>query len=180
MKALAWMARSLRSPAAPLPEVKEPRSRVIVAEAGVPDVDLVGTGGDWEETLVVTSQAAETAMGLPLEVAERIARLERRQLPVASATFFVAPSCDEQSFAARELVVRTLVTHLVAGGSGELTLVARDASGELRDRLLGLVGQLLGELGTETVVIRLQFRDGERPAPPASGVWPVVTSAATA
>jgi hypothetical protein len=180
MRALAWMTRSLRSPAAPLPEAKAPSSRVIVAEAGVPDVDLLGAGGNWEETLVITGQAAETPMGLPLEVASRIARLERRRLPVSDATFFVAQACDEQSSAARELVVRTLVTHLVAAGSGELILVARDASGELRDRLLGLVGQLLGEIGAQPVVIRLQFRDGERAAPPASGMWPIVTPAAPA
>ncbi|HEX5098972.1 MAG TPA: hypothetical protein VFV94_05705 [Polyangiaceae bacterium] len=174
------MARSLSSPAAPLPEEKAPRSRVVVAEAGVPDVDLLGAGGDWEETLVITSQAAATPMDLPLEVAERVARLERRQLPVGDATFFVAPTCDVQASAARELIIRTLVAHLATAGSGQLTLVARDADGELRDRLLGLVGLLLGELGAEAVVIRLQFRDGERAAPPSSGVWPAVTHEATA
>ena len=106
--------------------------------------------------------------------------MERRGAALCSATLVLGAACHAQAGAARELVARSLLAHLLAVGSGELVVLARSTTDELRDELLGLVGRLLAEVDGSSVTIRLQFQRAEREPPCKSGVHAVAErSAAT-
>ena len=178
MKALAWMARNIRSQATVAASSRpRPRARMLVAERGVEAIGhALSDDVEWEETVVVCQPEAEPEVSLPQGVVSRIAQMEQRGLVLGRAVLLVSSGHDSQTLAVRELVARSLLEHLSLAAVGELVVVAHDASEALRDELLGLVGKLLGEVESQKVPIRLQFRAAAPvraaapEAPPKSGV----------
>jgi hypothetical protein len=138
-------------------------------EDGAEVADAIDSG-DWEETVVIAEQRSEAAGALVRQVTSRIGVLEREQKPLCRAELVVAERTDGESCGTRELVARTLLTSLTAAGTGELTVVATNAGSEARDQLLGLVSSLLGELQSQAITIRVQFRRSAVEPAPKSGV----------
>lgn len=173
MRALAWMTKHLH-PRATVASLPEPRGRLIVTERGVTGVEDALAGQAWEETVVVAEQEDTAPIVLLHRISAQLISMERRGAALRSATLVAGPDCSAQAGAARELVARSLLTHLLAAGSGELVLLTRSPSDELRDELLGLVGRLLPEVEGTSVTIRLQVQRAEREPPRKSGVYAVV------
>lgn len=159
MRTLAWMARNTKLVAHKPATEPSPRRRLVIAERGAAGVEAALEDAAFEETILVADAPGSAPNDLPLRVATRIANLERQGKKLSSATLVLTGGREpEMAAAVRELVARTLLTHLKATGGGELILLA-SSSGEL-DALLALVEKLLRELETRSVTIRLQFRSG--------------------
>jgi hypothetical protein len=135
-----------------------PRRRLVVTERGVEGVEAVLEDASFDETLVVANAPADSPTGLTLRLALRVAILERQKRACSSAMILLGRGRDPQRAAAREIVARTLLTHLETAGGGELLLLAPSASAAERDELLAFVEKLLGEIETRSVMIRVQFR----------------------
>jgi hypothetical protein len=163
MRTLAWMARNTRWLKRPISTEVTLRRRIIVAERGADGVE--GALGDtaFDETVVVAEAATDSLTELTLRLAAHIESSDRRNRAFSSATFVLGRGADVQAVAARELVARTLLTHLTTAGGGELVLLASQASASERDEFILLVEKLLTDLESRSVSIRLQFRsDGVR------------------
>lgn len=171
MKTLAWMAQHVHPHAVVrAPEPTLGAGRLVVSEVGASSLDAALSREPWQETVLIAEQGDAARAELPARVASRIALLERHGNRLACAVLLVGSACDASSDAARELVARALLTHLIASGSGELIVSAHEPNRELRDRLVELVGKLLGELTSQAVTIRLQFRSADAPRRPSRAV----------
>jgi hypothetical protein len=149
------------------------RLRFVVVEDGARELDSWVPSGDGDETIVLGQARGEPPASLALAVAKRIAGIERSARSIAHAVIRVGSGVETQVSAARGLVARTLMSHMVAAGCGELMLVGDGADHDVRDELLLLVEALLGEHQQSSVPIRLQFREGAPGVARASGIHPV-------
>jgi len=149
--------------------------RLVVIEQGA---DALGSrlspdGGD--ETIVVVQGVDETPLQLLFRVIRRLALLERSAHRVRRAELVVAPRLDAQSTAARGVVARALLAHLVAGGEGELLVAGEGPHAGLQGELLTLVDALAAEDDEGTVMIRLELNGRQPRVPPESGVYRAVS-----
>ena len=141
------------------------RLRLVVVEDGARELDSRVPPDEGEESIVVAQASGELPATLALAVTGRIAALERSSRNIERAVVLIGPDCGVQVCAARWLVARALLTHMVVSGSGELVLAAPGAGVDVRQDLLSLVEALLGEHERSAVPIRLQLReDAPRPA----------------
>jgi hypothetical protein len=161
MRTLAWMARNTRLLKGKSATETAPRRRVIVTERSADGVQAALEDSAFDETVLVAEAPADSGTDLLLRLAAHIASSERRSRAFSSASFVLGRGADAQTLAAREVVARTLLTHLETASGGELVLVAPAASAAERDDLLLLVERLLADLETRAVSIRLQFRNDQ-------------------
>ncbi len=172
MKTLAWMVQNhalfTKKPAA-----AASRRRIVVVEHSAESFERALDDAEFQETIVVAEPRADAAPNLALRVTGRIAQLEQQRTPAWSATFVLARRNDGQTAASRELVARSLLSHLRATGGSELAIVAPAPSGAERDDVLDLVDRLLSELDTQSITIRLKFSGSRvRRAAPEGTVTP--------
>lgn len=166
MKTLAWMARNTTVVAGKSSDAPA-RRRLVASERGARTVETALEDTAFDETFLVADAGAGSPSDLALRVAARLGGLERQRRSLTSATLVLGGEHESHSMATRELVARSLLTHLQAAGGGELILLA--SSGE-RELLLGLVEKLLREQETRGVTIRLQFRQGKARRTPGATV----------
>jgi hypothetical protein len=167
MKALAWMSKHVKARPEP---ARAARCRLVVQESGSTFLPADLGGADWDETIVLPADDSSVPVKLAVEVAGRVAAMERHKAVLGCAALVVSTANEPQTAPARELVARALLSHLVAGGAGELVLVAPGASSVLRDQMLSLVGRLLEELESRAVTIRVHFHESQPEAPLKSEV----------
>lgn len=153
-----------------------PKRRLIVTEEGAQGFSAFVSADEAEETLVVAQGAEEAAVVLPFRVMARLALMGRSGRSVDSATILVGDRLDGESVAARELVARALLAHMVAAGSGDLAFAAYGAVADLRHDLMTLVEALLNEHEGIPVALRLRFLAEE--ARPAGSVRGALTPGA--
>jgi hypothetical protein len=149
---------------------------MIVVEHGALALDSLVRSDGSEETTLVAESAGDKALDLPFRVVERLAFLERSELPVCRTLLLVAPRLDAESVSARELVARTLLSHMASAGGGELVLVADGAEVDLRQSLLALVEKLAMDHEKIPVIMRLQLRAAPPPVARVSGTYPIATT----
>jgi len=147
--------------------------RLVVVEDGALGFESRVPPDDGEETLVIAQTSGELPANLVIRVASRIGALERSGRKIGRAILLVGNRQDAQVAAARWVIARALLSHLLARGGSELVLDADRAEGAVRNELLSLVEGLLERVEPSGVPIRLQFRRAPpRPARP-SGIYPV-------
>lgn len=146
--------------------------RLVAVEDGAHGLESRITPDGGEETVVVAQWGGEPPASLIIRVAARIGALERSGKKVGRAILLVGERRDDQAIAARRLVARALLSHLLSSNGTELVLDAVGARADARHELLSEVEAMLEELERPSVPIRLQFRR-ERAPFQESGIYPI-------
>lgn len=124
------------------------------------------TGDPAAELLVVAGGGARSSLELALAMLVRIGQLQRAGRRIRQVLIALGPDIGRQAFAARELLARGVLTHLLEDGEGELVLTADDRRNRAApDHLLRLVGLLTPELGQSRISISALIDGGRRAKP---------------
>lgn len=138
--------------------------------------DIQRPANDNEETIVIGQGRDEPAIDLVFRVIRRLSSVEQSGRRVIHAVVKISPRLDDQVFAARNLLMRALLTHSAVLGATELVLtVGEDGPGSLRMRLLELVEELVGESVGGSTGIRVQFGENTPRHVPESGTFACAT-----
>jgi hypothetical protein len=147
--------------------------RLVVVEEGARELDSrVPSSGDdnLEEEIVLAQSDGELPVSLMLRVGSAIGALEQAQRSLGRAVLVVGRRGGAQVSAARVLIARTLLSHMAARGTGELSIVASGVEAEVRHELMSLVEELLGEHEQCSVPIRLRIEGDPTRSTRASGI----------
>ena len=132
--------------------------RLVVLEKGAHSREWTLPGS---ELVVVAEQPPDRPADLALRAIRRIATLERGGKAATEAIAVLGGNDGEPARAARNMLARALLAHLLAAGEGTLVLTAPGASSCLRAELFGLLGELSAELGRSQVTVSLRFGASE-------------------
>jgi hypothetical protein len=133
----------------------------------------VDEGDEWAELVVVSQAVDERPADLALRTVRRMAALERAKRYVTEALLVLGDGDERPRLAARDLVVRTILSHMSEAKQGQLMFAAESINDpEARHRLIVLAGDLASEVEPCGITIGVRFA---RPAPrKASGVRRIV------
>lgn len=157
-----------------------PTRLVVVEDRAHLKADFLLDSATDGESVTVLVQDHDSAHRLAVRTMRRLASVERTGKRLTQAVVVVGSDKDASALAARCVLVRVLLAHLVRAGAGEVVLTAGgDTDSELRHQLLALAGTLAGEVGSSGVAIRVRFgqdarppaRAGARRAPPPSAEY---------
>jgi hypothetical protein len=143
--------------------VEAPARLVVVEDPARVPADFLLKSTQEGDGVTVLVQDHDTPRTLAARTMRRLADVERAGNKVNQAVVVVGAGKDADALAARCVLVRVLLAHLVRAGSGEVVLAAEGVTdSELRHQLLALAGTLAGEVGASGVAIRVRFE----PDPP--------------
>lgn len=141
-----------------------PARLVVVEDAARITADFLLDSINDGENVTVLVQDRNATRSLAARTMRRLADVERAGKKLTEAVIVVSAAKDAGTLAARCLLVRLLLAHLLRTGGGEVVLAADGATdSELRHQLLALAGTLAGEVGSSGIAIRVRFEPEARP-----------------
>jgi hypothetical protein len=142
-----------------VPRPRGDRLGLVIVEGGAAAPELsVDDGDEWAELVVVSQAVDERPADLALRTVRRMASLERAKRFVTEALFVLADGQERPRLAARELIVRTILSHMSEAKCGQLMLAAEAISDvEARHRLIVLAGDLASEVEPCGITIGVRF-----------------------
>lgn len=154
-----------------VPGPRSDRLGLVVVERGgaAPELRVDDGEDEWAELVVVSQAQDERPADLALRTVRRMAALERARRYVTEALFVLGGGDERPRIAARELIVRTVLSHMSEGKRGQVMLAAEAiADAEARHRLIVLAGDLASEVEPCGITIGVRFTPPPRRK--ASGV----------
>ncbi len=142
-----------------VPGPRSDRLALVVVEQGAPLPELREENHDqWEEVVVVTQNDDERPADLALRTVRRVAALERARRFVTEAIFVLGDGEERPRLAARDLITRSILSHMTEAKQGRLMLAAEAViDPEHRHRLIVLAGDLAGEVEPCGITIGVRF-----------------------
>jgi hypothetical protein len=168
------------SPARLLPVPSE--TRMIILEDAANAFDHVRpASNETRPTYVVARNGLERPSHFALRTIRRVAGLESGNAAVTQVLFAVDGVADRQRRAARELMARSLVSHMIRQSGGELIVAAPSGcDSALSDELMELAGMLISESSMSSgarVRVIVKFYADEACAALESGIHERVSDA---
>jgi hypothetical protein len=157
-----------------VPGPRSDRLGLVVVERGAVAPELRADEDDeWAEIVLVSQAEDERPADLALRTVRRMAALEKSRRFVTEATLVLGEGDERPRLAARDLITRTILSHMTEAKQGQLMLAAEAVQDpEIRHALIVLVGDLARELEPCGITIGVRFTPPEPRK--ASGVQRIV------
>jgi hypothetical protein len=145
------------------------KTRLIVLEDPIQAREYLRVEG--EPACVVAKAPSESTAQLALRTIRRIAALESAHTQVTEAVLAIDESTSRQSSAARELIARTVLCHMMQRSDESELVLAASRTAAARHQLMLLAGTLVTEAKGSGVRVVVRFGDNHENARPKSGVF---------
>ena len=150
---MRFLSRPKRKPA----KQDLPGRRVVVMEEGAPAFEGLAHPNGPDETVLVAQWRNEAPEQFARRVVTRLGICERSGQSIDVAMLLLAPKSNPTLASLRASLARALISHMAAGGSGELVIVVTEVEAALRHERWAMIESLLEEHPENHVAIRLQF-----------------------
>jgi hypothetical protein len=146
------------------------KTRLIVLEDPIQAREYLRVA-EGEPACVVAKAPSESTAQLAIRTIRRIAALESASTQVTEAVLAIDESTSRQSAAARELIARTVLCHMMQRSDESQLVVAASRTAAARHQLMLLAGTLVTEAKGSGVQVVVRFGENDDSARPKSGVF---------